>query len=65
MGDRPGCRREPGSLGAVDSGSGTRSTSAALVTANGTYSLRIKNTSSNGADYVTKEGRLEPLPSSW
>ncbi len=35
---------------------------AALVTANGTYSLRIKNTSSNGADYATKEGAAGSAP---
>ncbi|MGZ8629904.1 MAG: CBM96 family carbohydrate-binding protein [Actinomycetota bacterium] len=45
-----------GSLGAVKSGTWYEVDLTALVTANGTYSLRIKNTSGNGADYVTKEG---------
>ena len=45
-----------GSLGAVKVGTWYEVDLKALVTANGTYSLRIKNTSSNGADYATKEG---------
>ncbi|MGZ8602864.1 MAG: CBM96 family carbohydrate-binding protein, partial [Actinomycetota bacterium] len=45
-----------GSLGAVKAGTWYEVNLTALVTANGTYSLRIKNTSGNGADYVTKEG---------
>jgi hypothetical protein len=32
------------------------------VTANGTYTLRIKNTSTNGADYATKEGAAGTAP---
>ena len=32
------------------------------MTANGTYTLRIKNTSTNGADYATKEGAAGTAP---
>ena len=45
-----------GSLGAVKVGVWYEVDLSALVTANGTYTLRIKNTSTNGADYATKEG---------
>jgi PKD repeat protein len=45
-----------GSLAAVKVGIWYEVDLTALVTANGTYSLRIKNTSTNGADYATKEG---------
>lgn len=51
-----------GSLGAVSSGTWYEVDLTALVTANGTYSLRIKNTSSNGADYATKEAAAASAP---
>ena len=51
-----------GSLGAVQVGSWYEIDLTALVTANGTYSLRIKNTSTNGADYATKEGAAGTAP---
>ena len=51
-----------GSLGAVNAGTWYEVDITALVTANGTYSLRIKNTSSNGADYATKEGAAGSAP---
>jgi len=51
-----------GSLGAVKSGTWYEVDLTALVTANGTYSLRIKNASGNGADYATKEGAAGSAP---
>jgi PKD repeat protein len=51
-----------GSLGAVKAGTWYEVDLTPLVTANGTYSLRIKNTSGNGADYVTKEGAAGSAP---
>jgi len=51
-----------GSLGAVQVGSWYEIDLTALVTANGTYTLRIKNTSTNGADYATKEGAAGTAP---
>ena len=55
-----------GSLGAVKTGLWYEIDLSNLVTANGTYTLRIENTSTNGADYATKEGAAGfPLPSSW
>ncbi len=45
-----------GSLGAVTAGTWYEVDLTQLVTANGIYSLRIKNSSTNGADYATKEG---------
>ena len=45
-----------GSLGSVTAGTWYEVDLTQFVTANGTYSLRIKNTSTNGADYATKEG---------
>ena len=51
-----------GSLGAVQAGTWYEVDLTALVTANGTYSLRIKNTSTNGADYATKEGAAGTAP---
>jgi len=51
-----------GSLGAVKVGTWYEVDLTALVTANGSYSLRIKNTSGNGADYATKEGAAGTAP---
>jgi len=51
-----------GSLGAVKSGTWYEVDLTALVTTNGTYSLRIKNASGNGADYATKEGAAGSAP---
>jgi hypothetical protein len=51
-----------GSLGAVKVGTWYQVDLGALVTANGTYTIRIKNTSGNGADYATKEGPAATAP---
>ena len=62
MGDLPGRRPELRILGAVQVGSWYEIDLTALVTANGTYSLRINNASTNGADYATKEGAAGTAP---
>jgi PKD repeat protein len=51
-----------GSLGAVQVGFWYDIDLTSLVTSNGIYSLRIKNTSTNGADYATKEGAAGTAP---
>ena len=51
-----------GSLGEVKVGAWYEVDLTALVTANGSYTLRIKNTSGNGADYATKEGAAGTAP---
>jgi len=51
-----------GSLGRVKPGNWYEVDLTALVTANGSYSIRIKNTSGNGADYATKEGAAGTAP---
>ena len=51
-----------GTLGAVKVGFWYEIDLKTLVTANGTYTLRIKNTSTNGADYATKEGAAGIAP---
>jgi chitodextrinase len=43
-------------LGAVSAGSWYEIDLTALVTADGTYSLRMSSTASNGADYTSKDG---------
>jgi PKD repeat protein len=58
----PGVGASHGSLGTVKAGTWYEVDLTALVTANGTYSLRIKNTSGNGADYATKEGATGSAP---
>jgi acid phosphatase type 7 len=44
------------SLGAVSVNTWYEVDLSSLVTGDGTYSIRIASTSSNGADYSTKEG---------
>jgi hypothetical protein len=51
-----------GSLGRVRPGNWYEIDLSALVTANGSYSIRIANTSGNGADYATKEGAAGTAP---
>lgn len=48
------------SLGSVSSGNWYEVTFTSLITGDGTYSLRISSTSSNGADYSSKEGANPP-----
>jgi hypothetical protein len=50
------------SLGAVVSGQWYEVDLTSFVTGNGTFSLRITSTSSNGADYVSKEGTAGQAP---
>ena len=49
------------SLGAVTTGTWYTVDITPLITTDGTYSLRVSSTSSNGADYVSKEGANPPL----
>ena len=51
-----------GSLGAVKVGFWYEVDLKDLVKTNGTYSLRITNSSTNGADYATKEGAAGTAP---
>ena len=48
------------SLGAVSVGSWYEVDLSSLITGDGTYSLRVTSTSSNGADYSSKEGANAP-----
>jgi len=49
------------SLGAVTSGNWYTLDLTSLITADGTYSLRVTSTSSDGADYRSKEGVNPPV----
>ncbi|MRR30757.1 RHS repeat-associated core domain-containing protein, partial [bacterium] len=49
------------SLGAVTSGNWYTLDLTSLITADGTYSLRVNSTSSDGADYRSKEGVNPPV----
>lgn len=48
------------SLGAVSAGNWYEIDLTSLITGDGTYSLRISSTSSDGADYSSKEGTNPP-----
>jgi PKD repeat protein len=58
----PAAGASHGSLGQVRVGVWYEVDLTDLVTSNGTYSFRIKNTSGNGADYATKEGAAGTAP---
>jgi PKD repeat protein len=58
----PAAGASHGSLGRVRVGVWYEVDLTDLVTSNGTYSLRITNTSGNGADYATKEGAAGTAP---
>jgi len=49
-----------GSIGSVSTGNWYEVDLTALITGDGTYSLRISSTSSDGADYSSKEGTNPP-----
>ena len=49
------------SLGAVTTGTWYAVDITPLITTDGTYSLRVSSTSTNGADYSSKEGANPPL----
>ncbi|MHB0965029.1 MAG: CBM96 family carbohydrate-binding protein [Bellilinea sp.] len=49
------------SLGAVMTGTWYAVDLTSLITTDGIYSLRVSSTSSNGADYVSKEGANPPV----
>jgi hypothetical protein len=49
------------SLGAVVDGNWYEVDLTSLIIADGTYSLRVSSTSSNGADYYSKEGYYPPV----
>jgi len=49
-----------GSLGSVTTGNWYEVDLTSLITGDGTYSLRISSTSTDGADYSSKEGANPP-----
>jgi hypothetical protein len=49
-----------GSIGSVSIGNWYEVDLTSLITGDGTYSLRISSTSSDGADYSSKEGANPP-----